>query len=513
MKNNYVVAYDLGTSGVKAGIVDFEGNLCGTELETYPLYTPHESWAEQEPEDYWRAVCASTQKVLTKTGISAENVKGIAFCTQWKGIIPLDKDDKVLHRSILWLDGRADKQAQNMNKILKFNYYKEKYFGFKPSSKLNVALGKDVLCGADYWPKLAWVREELPEIYDETDCILECNSYVKWRATGVKAADMTNHFTKSFRKSSQSLYELLLKLGKVSPDLFPDIVMPTDQVGTVTETAAAEMGLCAGTPVFGGCGDIPAISIGGASSDLGDTHIYFGSSGWLASMVSSKEGFLSTSPFDKDNDLLMFGFQAIGLSFDWTVRQLYHKEQQELGSDIFPLLQDELKDIPAGSEGLLASHWMYGERPPFFNDDARGVFVNLGSRHDRRHMLNAVMESVCYSFKMSLDGLENGTKRRIPKINAVGGGTLNDHWMQMLADVLGIPVHVPENTRHSGSIGTAYCALIGLGVYKDLNEVKKKIKMEKVYAPNPDNKAVYEKMCGEYSKLYGKTRSIFRALK
>lgn len=340
---NYVLAYDLGTSGVKASIVDFEGNLCGTEIATYPLYTPKESWAEQDPEDYWKAVCLSSGKVLEKTGIPAEFIKGIGFCTQWKGIIPLDKNDQPLHKSILWLDGRAGKQAQNMNKILKFNYYKEKYFGFKPSSRLNAAMGKDILCGADYWPKLAWVKEELPEVYDRTETILECNSYVKWRATGVKAVDMTNHFTKSFRKSSQSLYNMLLKLGKVNPELFPDIVMPTDKVGEITEEAAEQMGLCAGTPVFGGCGDIPAISIGGASSELGDTHIYFGSSGWLASMVGANEGFLSTSPFDKENDLLMFGLQAIGLSFDWTVRQLYHKEQEEMGSGIFPFLQEELK--------------------------------------------------------------------------------------------------------------------------------------------------------------------------
>lgn len=128
-------------------------------------------------------------------------------------------------------------------------------------------------------------------------------------------------------------------------------------------------------------------------------------------------------------------------------------------------------------------------------------------------MLNAMMESVCYTLKLSLNGLENGTKRKISRINAVGGGTLNDHWMQMLADVLQIPVHIPENTRHSGAIGTAYCVLTGLGEFKDLSEVKERIKMERIYEPNTDNREVYEKMCDEYSKLYPKVKSIFRALK
>lgn len=513
MNKNYVLSYDLGTGGVKACLVDFEGLLIATEIETYPLYTPNESWAEQDPEDYWKAVCTATKRVISANDVSADDIKGIVFCTQWKGIIPMDRDDNVLHRSILWLDGRADDQARRMNKVLQLNYFKEKIFGFKPSSKLNVGMGRNLLCGADYWPKLMWVRENLPEIYDKAEIILECNSYVKWRATGVKAVDMTNHFTKAFNKGSQSTYSLMLKLGKVDPDKFPDIVMPTDKVGEVTETAAEEMGLCAGIPVFGGSGDIPAIAVGSGCSDLGDTHAYFGSSGWLATMVKCKEGFISTSPFDKEKDLLCLGMQAIGLSFDWTVEQLYHKEKKELGSGIFDFLQEELKDVPPGSQGLLASHWMFGERPPFFGDDARGVFVNLNGRHTRKHMLNAMMESVCYTMKMSLDAIENGTKRKIEKINVVGGGTLNDYWMQILADVLQIPVCIPSQTRHSGALGAAYCALIGLGVCKDFSEAKAKIEIEKTFEPRVENRAVYEKMCRQYSELYPTLKKTFGALR
>jgi xylulokinase len=509
----YVIAYDLGTSGVKAVLVDTDGTVSGAAMETYPLHTPQESYAEQEPEDYWHAVCLATKRVLSETNTDPAQILGIAFCSQWKAIIPLDADGKLLHRGIIWLDARADEEAKQLNKFLQVSYFKENLLGFKPSSKLNAALGRNILCGADYWPKLMWYRAKMPELYAQTDVILECNSYVKWRATGEKAVDMTNHFTRSFSPSTQGLYNLILKLAKVDPEKFPPIVMPSDRVGGVTQSASAELGLPEGLPVFGGCSDIPAISIGSGCGELGDTHVYLGSSGWLASMVQCKEGFLSTSPFNKENDLLMFGFQAIGLAFDWAARNLYRSEYESLGSGVYELIEKECAAIAPGSDGLLANHWMYGERPPFFSDKARGAFANLTPAHTRAHMINAVMESVCYSMKMSLDALENGTRREIPAIHAVGGCAVNDSWMQTMADVLNIPVRVPAAPRHAGAVGTAYCVLIGLGRCKDFDEAKARIKMGKTFNPRKEATKAHEKNIAAYKKLHKSLSDIFSLLR
>ena len=510
---DYVLAYDLGTSAVKAVLVTPSGEVAGAAMETYPLHIPFESYAEQEPEDYWKAVCASTKRVLAETKTDPASILGISFCSQWKGIIPLDGDNKVLSRSIIWLDARANKEAAKLNKILQFNYFKEKVFGFKPSSKLNAALGRNILCGADYWPKLMWYRNNLPELYDKTKIILECNSYVKWRCTGKMAVDMTNHFTRSFSSSTQGFYNLILKLAKVNPGLFPDIIMPTDLVGGVTGQASVEMGLNEGTPVFGGCSDIPAISVGSGCGELGDTHAYLGSSGWLSSMVRSKEGFLSTSPFNKENDLLMFGYQAIGLALDWAIRQYYASEYEALGSGIYEFIGNECMAVKAGSDGVLATHWMFGERPPFFSDRARGAFVNLNNTHTRAHMVNAVMESVCYTIRMSLDALRNGTRREVNMIRAVGGCADSDHWMQMLSDILGITVEVPMNPRHAGAIGAAYCALIGLGICKDFGEAKSRIKIRKRFEPRAETAHNYTKALSAYRKLYRALDGISGALK
>ncbi len=155
MENSYVLSYDVGTGSVKTVIVDFEGNVVSVANAIYPLLMPQAGWAEQKPEAYWDAVCISTKKALEQAEISPRDVKGVVFGTQWKGIIPLDSKDKVLYNNIIWLDSRAGKQAE----------------------KLNKKMGANLFMGNDYWPKLMWVKEELPEIYEKTESFLEVNAF------------------------------------------------------------------------------------------------------------------------------------------------------------------------------------------------------------------------------------------------------------------------------------------------------------------------------------------------
>jgi len=326
------------------------------------------------------------------------------------------------------------------------------------------------------------------------------------------AVDMTNHFTKSFSSSTQGLYNMILKIAKVDPALFPKIILPTDQVGGVTKKAAQELGLLEGTPVFGGCGDIPAIAVGSGCSEPGDTHAYLGSSGWFSSTVHCKEAFLSTSPFSIEYDLLLFGFQAIGLAFDWAIHQFYAAECESMGAAVYDFVEKECASIAPGSDGLLSTHWLYGERPPFFSDRARGAFININHTHTRAHMVNAVMESVCYSMRLSLDALRKGTRREVNALRAVGGCATSNHWMQMLADVLGIVVEVPRNPRHAGAVGAAYCALIGLGLCSDFNEAKARIVIEKRYQPSPDTSAAYHKASHAYRLAFHALDGVCKAL-
>ena len=486
---SYVLAYDLGTSGVKGALVTMTGEVAYTATASYPLYTPAPAEAEQEPLDYWQGVCRVTKAVLQKGSVAPDAIGGIAFGTMWKGIIPVDGAGNVLSRSIIWLDSRSVEET----------------------ALLNARFGEGTFSASDYWPKLYWLRRHRPEVIAQAETIFEVNSYLKWKATGVAMMDISNAFVSSFDEKLDRFYAAVLDFADIPREKFPPVSNSRDFVGRVTETAAAEMGLVAGIPVFGGNSDINAIAVGGGTAAVGGVHIYFGSSGWIGYTVPHEAKELYISPFDRKRDVAIFALQAIGLSFNWAVERFYSAEKERLGDRVFAFVDEELAALPAGSEGVFATPWFYGERPPLFGVEARGNFLGLGAEHDRRHMTKAVMEGVCYQLKMG--ALYNAAHKgyTLPSvINVIGGGSCSSLWMQMLADVLNVTVQVPADTRHAGAVGTAYSALLGLGVCPNYEEVAKRVRIERVYTPIPENVQTYESGFKVFEGLYRALQPIFR---
>lgn len=488
MEQKFVFSYDLGTSGVKAALVSLDGEVIDTATEDYPLYTPAPDQAEQEPEDYWRGVCTATRRVLAQTGVSPTAVAGMAFGTQWKGVIPIDRDGNVLHRSIIWMDARATVEADMLNR----------------------RFGTDGFSASDYWPRVMWVRRNMPECFAKTAMFLDANAYLKWRATGVAAMDVGDCVVRSFDLEEEAFYREILDFAEVPQSLFPPLVAAHGLVGHVTAKAAEEMGLVPGIPVFGGNSDIGAVAVGAGAAELGGVHMYFGSSGWIGYAVPHKMGDLYIAPFDRERDISLFSNRAIGLSFNWAVNRFYGREKAEMGTDVFAFVDRDIATVPAGSEGALVAPWFYGDRPPLFGDEARGCFLNLGAEHDRRHMTRAVLEGVCYQLRMNMEHATKAKGYPIPKaINAVGGGTVSPLWMQILADVLNVPVRVPTATKHAGAVGTAYAALIGLGVCRDYSEAARRVRFAATYLPDPERVAVYEKSYAVFKTLYGVLKPVF----
>lgn len=490
-EQHFVLAYDLGTSGVKAALVTMQGEAVHTATADYPLYVPQPGWAEQDPELYWKAVCSVTKQVLNQAGAAPNSVAGIAFGTQWKGIIPIDKEGEVLRHTIIWLDARAADQAR----------------------RLNERFGDGMFNAADYWPKLMWLRENEPECIENAAMILEVNSFLKWKATGEAAIDFSNCFVRSFDEKFDKLYSDIFAFADIPREKFPRTAASEELVGRVTEKAAAELGLVSGIPVFGGNTDIKAITVGSGCCNMGDVHMYFGSSGWIGYTLPHSAEEIYVSPFDEKCDVKIFGMQAIGLSLNWVVRRFFGREWDEMGGQVFDFVNEQIKDIPAGSEGVFATPWFYGDVPPLLSEDVRGNFINLGPQHDRRHMAHAIMEGVCYHLKMGVQYSCHVKGYPTPAaVNVIGGGSLSDVWMQMLSDVLNIPVRVPKSTKHAGAVGTAYSALIGLGVCADYSEVGKHLQIDRSFEPIPENVAVYEKYFPVYASLFRQLESVFTAV-
>ena len=490
LQPEYIIAYDHGTGAIKVALVDLEGNLIDYAVESYPLYAPQALLAEQNPENYWEAACRGTRKVLNRSGADPRKARGIVFDTIWKSLILLDTDIRLMGRSIIWMDARADKEARELNRHFRRNLFQ----------------------ASDYWPKLLWLRRNMPNMYDRAYKIVGVNTYLGFKATGNLCNNLTDSFVSSPHEDFKALYDEFLSYGDISKDKFVDWVDCSSQIGVLQQNAAEMMNLVPGIPVFAGSCDIPAIAIGSGSAAPGKVHAYFGTSGWICAMHKHTGKDLYVIPIDRSHDLTLKGTICC-LALNWTIQQLYRKEQEELGDQIFSHIEQELKDIPFGSGNVLAMPFLFGGRKPDFSSKARAGFFNISSQHDRRHMLNALLESICYIMRMNAKLLAESTGiTSCDTINAVGGGACISHWMQILSNVMNARVQVPAQPRHAGTIGVAYHALIGLGYFDSLAQASENIHLEHTYLPDPSAHSRYLELFEQFQRIYPAMKELYFAL-
>lgn len=486
----YVIAGDLGTSSVKIVAVSTSRKLLSSTNENYQLYTEG-LCAEQDPQQFWDAICRGTRTLLAG-GLDPKNCVGVVFGTQWRGLIPIDHEGNILRRAIIWMDKRAAKEAE----------------------ELNHALGREIFCGMDYWPKLMWFRKHEPELYQQADYILEANAFLKWKATGRICSDNTNCYTRSYHSGRNEFYNEILKAADLDPEKFPPLCEPSQQIGSLTAQAAQELQLLEGTPVFGGCCDIPAMAIGSGCSQPGDLHAYLGTSGWLGYVQSVDPMEAYCPSLNRQYDV---GFYAMGISVgpstDWMLRNFFALEKEKLGNNIWNYMDEAMDAIPAGSNRLLVAPWFFGGRPPLSSNLARGTFLNLNSSHTPMHMMKALFEGYCYIMRQNLERIAKRAEATdIKAVTVCGGGSMNRHWMQAMADILHLEIRVPEDTTSIGSIGVAYCALVGLGVVENFDSIGKNMKFARVYTPNSNHFAEYELLYQQFTKLYDQLAHTFEAL-
>lgn len=490
MKKDFVISYDLGTSGVKIVFLAIGGQVLASTTEGYPLYTNTQNYAEQDADDFWTAVCSGTKNLLKSSSVRAENCIGLAFGTQWKSIIPVDEHGNVLYRDIIWMDKRAAEEADLLNR----------------------AFGEKLFCEADYWPKLYWFRRHKPELYEKTACFMEANCFLKWKATGVVKSDLTNCYTRSYSNEKQAFYDRVLEIADLNPEKFPPLCQPDELVGYITETASTQIGLPAGIPVFGGCCDIPAIAIGCGCSALNTAHAYLGTSGWLACVRPHDPKVLYLAPISKENDVGFYGLGvSVGPSTNWMLDTFYAEEKASMGKTVWSFIDSELSTISAGSDRLLIAPWFFGGRPPFCSGIARGVFVNLNCHHTRAHMLSALFEGFCYIMRQNMEAFKQDSGIWPKKLVVCGGGSKNQYWMQALANILHMEVVIPYEAENAGAIGVGYCVQAGLGKL-DGYASGDSCPYEKTYYPHPETFSEYDLLYDQFKKLYDSLTDIFEAL-
>jgi xylulokinase len=505
MSGRYVISHDVGTGGSKAVLVEPTGRIVGSAFEEYEVSYPHSDWAEQQPDDWWRAVTVSTRRLLAECGARPDEILCVTFSTQMLGVVPVNADGQHLRPGIIWLDARGGKQArQIMRKILG-----PKVFAMIVGAE---ASGKDVL------PKLLWLKENEAELFAKTAKFLDVNGYLIYRSTGNMVSDWSAaSATGLFDLKKKVWSDFLIRFFGLPRDKLPELRRSTDEAGKLTAQAAQEFGLLEGTPVICGAGDVLSAAVGSGAVEEREGHIYLGTSGWVGVVMerayTGKSGIASIQSADPRMCFLLAESETAGACLQWIADQFYREEQQDPAvENIFRLMDRKVEQVEPGSNYVIFTPWMYGERSPVADIYVRSSFINLSADNKREHMLRAVYEGVGYNLRWMLELMSAKFGYRQDTIRAIGGGARGEIWLQIIADITGKKLERVANPQEAGAVGAALIAAIGLGMYDDFPALKEIIQVDRAFEPDSSHRGVYDRLYAAYREVYSSLKGVYRGI-
>ncbi|MCX7711081.1 MAG: xylulokinase [Clostridia bacterium] len=501
----FILAHDLGTSGNKATLYDFEGRLRSSTVYEYPTYYPGPNCVEQDPEDWWKAVCVSTRELIEKAGINKKDISCITFSAQMMGCLPVDKQGNPLRKTIIWADTRSVKQAEQMEKGIGMEAV-YRITGHRVSASYSVE-------------KLLWVKDNEPENYKRIYKVLHAKDYIIFKLTGKMVTDYSD-------ASGMNLYdinkkewsdEIIDSIG-IERGMLPDVHPSTDIAGGITQEAAGEIGLLAGTPVVIGGGDGCCAAAGAGVSEEGKTYNVVGSSSWIATASKMPVFDESMRTFNWIHlDPALYSpcgtMQTAGYSFNWLKNTLCGLEvllAKERSINPYVLIDEKINESVPGANNLLFLPYLLGERSPRWNPDAKGAFVGLKMTHTNSDIYRSVLEGVAFNLKVILD-IFNSFKP-VDEVIVIGGGAKGKVWMRILADIWQRKILVPEYLEEATSMGAAICGGAGIGVFKDFMVINKFNPVKTVIEPRPEFSETYNRLYEVFNEAYEALVPIYSRL-
>lgn len=504
MSKRYLLGIDCGTYETKATLCDPEGRVLTIASAKYELRVPQKDYAEHDPiEDWWEALKDVVGQVLSKSKVRADEIAGICVSTIMAAITPVDAHGNPLRNAILYgIDRRSQPQADKLNSLI-------------GEQKMREISG--TMCTVEsFGPKILWIRENEPEIFEKTKCFTIAAGFINHKLTGRFCVDRYS------ATSAQPMIDVntMTWSKELTPyvcreDQLPEILWTTDIIGEVTKEAALETGLHAGTPVLCGTtdGGSDAISVG--IVEPGDCMINYGSTLFMSYLgqPSSQQALWAGEYVLPGIRCMTAGMATAGSLTRW-LRDQFAKEllrDEEAGlMDAYTALFQEIESIPAGADGLIVLPYFMGERMPIQDAHAKGVIFGLNLYHTRGHVLKASLEGIAYGLDQILDILrEKG--HSIRQITAVGGGTKSQPWMQTMSDVCGVRHVVPQVTI-GASYGDALLAGLGTGLIKQPSDIKAMINQRYTTEPNPKNHEIYAPLKQYFAQIYQRNKDIMHAL-
>lgn len=489
-----LMGIDIGTSACKVALFDGEGNALAASSEEYEVYSPHPGWSEQDPREWWKAVCKAINMVLYKAGDKARNIVGIGIDGQSWSAIAVDRHGEVLTNTPIWRDTRASDICEKLNEQIG----KEHIF----------ELAGNVLQPAYTTAKILWYQQNLPDVYKKTYKILQSNSFIAWKLTGNMTQDNSQGYGLHCFDMRRGQWDgEMCRLLGINESLLPNIFTSDEIIGTVTEHAARETGLKAGIPVVAGGLDAACGALGAGVIYPGDTQEQGGQAGGMSICMDqylSDERLILSQHVVPGLWLLQGGTTGGGGVMRWLEQEFADYERAEsirCGKSSLELFDERAEIVAPGSDGVLFLPYMAGERSPIWNSYAKGVYYGLDFGKTKGHLIRAAVEGVALSLKHNLDIAEKAGAK-VEVLRSIGGSANSFLWTQIKADVTGKKVEVPASDTAT-TRGAAMLAGVGVNLYENYEKaIKKTVKNVRFHSPDKTNQKVYEKRYKDYLKLY-----------
>lgn len=519
--DKYVLAVDLGTSAGKVALFSMLGKLIGWESEPVPLQVVPGGGAEQDPNDWWKAILNSCKKLLAKESISRNDVVAFCVAAQGEGTVPIDRDGNALMNALLWLDARGAKYAQqyaagpisidgyNVARLLRW---------------IRITGGLPAKSGKDLIGHMLFIKYERPEVYEKTYKFLNVPDYINFRLTGKPLTTPDSIFS-TWMTDNRDLndfhyHEGLLKQSPIDRDKLPEIRPPVDILGLLKPEIADELGLSHDVKVVAGAFDVPAAAIGAGTVEDYAPMLCIGTSTLLSAHVPFKKtditSYIASLPCGIPGKyLLMAGQDMAGGNLIFLRDNiLFHKDAllQADPENFFQAVNQIAQEVPPGSNGVIYTPWLYAERAPVDDPTIRAGFHNISLGTTRGDIVRAIFEGVALNTRWLLGPCEKFIGgRKMDPINMVGGGAQSSLWCQIHADVLGRTIRQVKDPLQVNARGAALMASVGLG-YITFDDIPALTEYEATYRPNPANRALYDELYGIFVDLYRKNRSIYARL-
>jgi xylulokinase len=484
-----LLSIDIGTTSVKAALFDTHGQVLASASASYAVEYPRPGWAQEDPDDWWRAFCALVPRVLQSA--DTRELAGVCISGQTPSCLPVDAGGRPLRPAILWLDRRSAPQVEWLREHVGEDRCR------------NVSTNRlDSYYGG---PKWLWFQQNEPEILARTWKLLQANTYVIFHLTGQAVIDPSQAGVCSpcFNTAARAWDPGILSEMSIPMDVLPEIIPSIGVVGPVSAAAARESGLPEGLPVICGGADFACSCLGTGITRPTQAALMLGTAGNLLF-----PGRISRDPrllhaIHLTGEPLPFGAVFAGGNLTWFARLM-----GDSSPDIYKRLDEEAALVPPGSEGLIFLPYLMGERTPIWDPDARGAFIGLSSRHTRAHLFRAVLEGVALAFRQIADiaGMEG-----LESLVAIDGGARSPLWRSILASALGLPV-CQGSERSGTTLGAAFLAAMGTGNATSFEEIGQWAEISATTQPDPAAAKVYDALNPVFAGLYPKLKEDFDRL-